>query len=260
MAALALALALWLHRSWLACRGHLQGRRPAVLAAKGLLSLTGAAAAATFFLQCLPIVRLTRVPSPPPLLLPARAAMGLPAIGLLLLLLRPLLIFLSKADPEEAPDVELTGPRVPGVVPLLWRHLKRQFSERSGQRHLLGLPSLFSAAFSLFLFLALPCAVLLGDGFLLSITGLFITVAALAAILRHVALPAAVDRDLLVAVFLVLLSQLSFFSLGHQPTLANIPWRTAFVAFRGNQASFWLPAALISLNFFASHHLTGAQG
>ena len=145
---------------------------------------------------------------------------------------------------DRALDVELTGPRVPGVVPLLWRHLKRQFSERSGQRHLLGLPSLFSAAFSLlFLFLALPCAVLLGDGFLLSLTGLF-TVAALAAILRHVTLPSAADRNLLVAVFLVLFSQLSFFRLGHSPT------------FRGARPSLHSVATKPP----SGCHLTGAQG
>lgn len=155
--------------------------------------------------------------------------------------------------------MELTGPRVPGVVPLLWRHLKRQFAERGGQRRLLGLPSLFSAAFSLlFLFCALPCAVLLGDGYLFNLAGLFAIVAALAAVLRHVVLLEAEDRDLLVAVFLVLLSQLFFFGLGHQPTLANIPWHAAFVGFRGHHASFWLPTLLVSLNLFASHLLTSA--
>jgi len=57
-------------------------------------------------------------------------------------------------------------------------------------------------------------------------------------------------------VLLVLLAANSFFTTGHQATIAGIRWDAAFHGFSGNHATVWIPALLIILNTFGTQILS----
>ena len=58
------------------------------------------------------------------------------------------------------------------------------------------------------------------------------------------------------AVLFVLLASNSFFSTGHQATIAGIRWDAAFHGFSGNHSTVWIPAFLVVLNTFGTQILS----
>lgn len=60
------------------------------------------------------------------------------------------------------------------------------------------------------------------------------------------------------AVFLCLLDNLSFYTTGHQPTLADIPWDAAFAIYVGDHTTNILPAVMVLTHLFAGSLLVAA--
>ncbi|TPP60156.1 GPI ethanolamine phosphate transferase 3 [Fasciola gigantica] len=62
-----------------------------------------------------------------------------------------------------------------------------------------------------------------------------------------------------VAVFLCLLDNLSFYTTGHQPTLADIPWDAAFTIYVGDHTTHVLPAVMVLTHLFSGSLLVAAS-
>uniref|UniRef100_A0A5K4F039 GPI ethanolamine phosphate transferase 3 n=1 Tax=Schistosoma mansoni TaxID=6183 RepID=A0A5K4F039_SCHMA len=55
----------------------------------------------------------------------------------------------------------------------------------------------------------------------------------------------------ILAIFLCLLDNLSFFITGHQPTLSGIPWDAAYAAYEGDHNTRWLPGLTVLLHLYS---------
>ncbi|VDP31668.1 unnamed protein product [Schistosoma mattheei] len=55
----------------------------------------------------------------------------------------------------------------------------------------------------------------------------------------------------IIAIFLCLLDNLSFFITGHQPTLSGIPWDAAYAAYEGDHNTRWLPGLTVLLHLYS---------
>ncbi|KAH8869634.1 GPI ethanolamine phosphate transferase 3 [Schistosoma japonicum] len=55
----------------------------------------------------------------------------------------------------------------------------------------------------------------------------------------------------MLAVFLCLLDNISFFITGHQPTLSGIPWDAAYAAYEGDHNTRWLPGLTVLLHLYS---------
>lgn len=54
-----------------------------------------------------------------------------------------------------------------------------------------------------------------------------------------------------IAIFLCLLDNLSFYITGHQPTLSGIPWDAAYAAYEGDHNTRWLPGLTVLLHLYS---------
>ncbi|CAH8520532.1 unnamed protein product [Schistosoma guineensis] len=55
----------------------------------------------------------------------------------------------------------------------------------------------------------------------------------------------------IIAIFLCLLDNLSFFITGHQPTLSGIPWDAAYATYEGDHNTRWLPGLTVLLHLYS---------
>lgn len=205
-----------------------------------------------------------------------RAVIGLAALGLVLLLWRPVTVLVKAGAATSRTRTILTpfsGPPTSQadldyVVPQIYRHMQEEFQGRLERTKAQGpitvaayqLGSVYSAAMvTALLLLAFPLMLLHVERvslvFLLLFLQSFLLLHLLAAG-TPVATPGPFTVLWQAVSAWVLLATQTFYSTGHQPVFSAIHWHAAFVGFPdGHGSSTWLPALLVGANTFASHLL-----
>ncbi|XP_049628999.1 GPI ethanolamine phosphate transferase 3 isoform X2 [Suncus etruscus] len=210
-----------------------------------------------------------------------RAIAGLAALGLLLVLWRPvtgLVEAMAGAPRTRTVLTPFSGPPTSQadldyVVPQIYRHMQEEFRGRLEQTKPQGpqtladyqLGSIYSATLVTALtLLAFPLLLLHAERlslvFLLLFLQSFLLLHLLAAGIP-VSTPGPFTVPWQAVSAWALMAAQTFYSTGHQPVFPAIHWHAAFVGFPdGHDSSTWLPALLVGANTFASHLLFAGSG
>ncbi|XP_058927641.1 GPI ethanolamine phosphate transferase 3 isoform X1 [Kogia breviceps] len=272
LAALLAAVRLWLRRY-----GNLKSPEPPVLFVRWGLPLMGLGTAAYWALasgadEAPP--RLRALVAGASVMLP-RAVAGLAALGLMLLLWRPVTVLVKAAAGAPRTRTVLTpfsGPPTSQadldyVVPQIYRHMQEEFRGRLERTKPQGpltvaayqLGSVYSAAMVTALtLLAFPLLLLHAERislvFLLLFLQSFLLLHLLAAGIP-ITTPGPFTVPWQAVSAWAFMATQTFYSTGHQPVFPAIHWHAAFVGVPEGHNFPWLSALLVGTNTFASHIL-----
>jgi len=138
-----------------------------------------------------------------------------------------------------------------------WRYCYPKLSNDNGQSDgqqwgAFGLASGYSGPLvALLATLSLLFALLLGDGFAFSA----LTFGVVGTILMELSAESNTDDSLVFVITICELASHFFYTFGHQPTFATIPWEAAFVGIPGNFQYRWVQGAMVILRISSAHIL-----
>lgn len=261
-----IALFVTIVRIWLHSCGNLAGFSPNVTAARYFPGIIVVCMGGYWVLQHLPKDAKIKFIRPWQVDMLTWVVYFCIMVGILFICLRPLCVYLL---PKKKESFNVYGRE--NIIPQLFNGMKgliykKKENETESMPVVYGLGTAYSATFvTLSVFLTLLCALLLGDTLAPSIIIMYVVcvcVLAITAIERfqHAAnINELFDVPTPSLLCWFLIAEYFFYVTGHQPTFSKIHWDAAFVGTGGIFHTHVIPGALIGINTFGSHILSGAM-